>query len=71
MRTKPPFVASSFDAAERIDLSAVTAIVDYADLASNHMADAGPDVVITDGVNTITILNAQEINLGADDFVFV
>ncbi len=62
---------NAFDAAEKIDLVAVTAISDYADLTANHMQDVGVDVVITDGSNTITILNAQEADLGSDDFVFV
>ena len=55
---------------EKIDLSAVTGIVDYADLLADHMAQSGSDVVITDGSNTITLQNVDLADLGAADFIF-
>ena len=56
---------------ERIDLSAVTEIVDFADLAANHMLQSGADVVIVDGTGaTITLMNVDLSDLGAADFIF-
>ncbi|ORE96929.1 glycerophosphodiester phosphodiesterase family protein [Aurantimonas sp. 22II-16-19i] len=55
---------------EKIDLSAVSGIVDYADLLADHMAQSGSDVVITDGSNTITLQNVDLADLGATDFIF-
>jgi len=47
---------------ERIDLSGVSAITDFTDLATNHMVQSGSDVVISDGNgNSITL---QGVNLG-------
>lgn len=65
------FDFNAFDSAEKIDLSAVSAITNYFDLATNHMANSGANVVISDGANSITILNVQEADLGSDDFILV
>ncbi|MEM6375285.1 MAG: matrixin family metalloprotease [Pseudomonadota bacterium] len=53
-----------------IDLSAVSAITDFADLEANHLTQIGFSAVITDGSNTITILNRNESAFTADDFNF-
>lgn len=58
------------DNAERIDLGAVSAIVKFTDLLSNHMSWVGVDVVIdAEGGNTITLLNTNFGDLDAADFV--
>ncbi|MGH1579015.1 calcium-binding protein [Planktotalea sp.] len=57
--------------AEDIDLSAVSEIVDFADLSANHMVQDGANVVIDDGVNlTITLLDVALADLGNADFQF-
>ncbi len=56
---------------ERIDLSAVSAILDWSDLTSNHASQVGADVVIDDlAGNTITLLGVSLAGLGQGDFVF-
>ena len=55
---------------EKIDLAAVTAITDFADLAANHLTQAGANAVITDGANTITLNNVNVADLDANDFIF-
>lgn len=56
---------------EDIDLSAVSGIVNFADLTANHMTQVGSDVVIDDGAgNTITIENFTVNDLGSGDFLF-
>ncbi|MEP3638959.1 MAG: calcium-binding protein [Paracoccaceae bacterium] len=56
---------------EDIDLSAVSQIVDFADLTANHMTQVGSDVVIDDGAgNTITIQGFGLSDLQAGDFLF-
>ncbi|MCQ0988131.1 calcium-binding protein [Jiella marina] len=55
---------------EKIDLSAVTAITDFADLSANHLTQSGTDAVITDGANTITLNNVNIADLDAGDFIF-
>jgi len=56
---------------EKIDLSAVTAIVDFDDLLSKHIAQVGSDVVIeTGGGNRITALDVALGDLDAGDFIF-
>ena len=55
---------------EKIDLSAVTAITDFADLAANHLTQAGANAVITAGANTITLNGVAIADLDAGDFVF-
>ena len=59
-----------FSAAEKLDVSMVTNIVDFADLAANHMAQNGTDVDITDGPGTIRIQNALLADLDGGDFIF-
>lgn len=55
---------------EDIDLSAVTAIVDFNDLSNHHMVQSGSDVVITAWSSTITLTNVDLGDLGAGDFIF-
>lgn len=60
-----------YDDNEKIDLTGVSEIVDWNDLVTNHMADVGNDVEITDGNgNTITLSNTHFNSLDADDFIF-
>ncbi|MAU96063.1 MAG: hypothetical protein CMP81_09275 [Fulvimarina sp.] len=56
--------------AEKIDLSAVGAIVSFADLSANHLTQVGANAVITDGANTITLNNVNIGSLDAGDFIF-
>lgn len=56
---------------EKIDLSALSNVTDFADLSANHLTQSGADAVIDDGVGTtITLLNITAANLAADDFIF-
>jgi len=62
---------------ERIDLSSVAEIVDFADLIANHLVDVGGTAVITyGGVNTIELTNWTLADIGvgeiisASDFIF-
>lgn len=55
---------------EKIDLAGVTEITDFADLQANHLSQSGANVLITDGADTITLLNVNLADLGAEDFVF-
>ncbi|WP_306253248.1 Ig-like domain-containing protein [Parvularcula sp. IMCC14364] len=66
-------VIADFNAAdgeEDIDLSAVTAITDFADLENDHLTQDGLDALITDGANTIRLLNVNVNDLDATDFIF-
>jgi serralysin len=59
------------NAFEDIVLTGSTAILNYADLAANHMTQVGANVVIDDGLgNTITIENVLLANMDATNFVF-
>ena len=56
---------------EKIQLSGVSSIVDFADLVANHMTQVGADVLIdAGGGNTITLLNVNIGDLDAVDFIF-
>ncbi|MDZ4393497.1 M10 family metallopeptidase C-terminal domain-containing protein [Cypionkella sp.] len=55
---------------EKIDLSAIAAIVNFADLVTNHLTQLGLDTIITNGANTITLTGITMGNLSADDFLF-
>ena len=57
--------------AEQIDLSAISAITDFADLVANHMTQAGSDVVIDTGAGAIslTATNLADL-LDGNDFLF-
>ncbi|MEL6241162.1 MAG: hypothetical protein AAFY74_16730 [Pseudomonadota bacterium] len=63
---------------EKIDLSGVTTITSFADLAANHMTQQGADVVISDlnpgttaaGPLTITLAGVDIADLDANDFLF-
>ncbi len=60
-----------FSSGEQIDLSAVTSITDFADLAANHMSQIGSWVQIdAGGGNTIRVDNALVADMTADDFIF-
>lgn len=57
--------------AEKIDLSGVGSIVSFADLASDHMAQSGTDVIINAlGGNTIVLVDVALADLDANDFLF-
>ncbi|MCV6591360.1 MAG: calcium-binding protein, partial [Silicimonas sp.] len=60
-----------FSSAERIDLTLVSAITDFADLSANHLSQSGANAVIDANGNTITINNALVSDLGADDFILI
>jgi hypothetical protein len=62
---------------ERIYLSGVTGITDYADFIANHVQDSGGFALIVDGANSILLQNVsyQSVINGingftADDFIF-
>ena len=55
---------------ERIDVSAIAAIANFADLVTNHLTQLGLDTIITNGANTITLTGITMGNLSADDFLF-
>ncbi|WP_293572732.1 calcium-binding protein [Phaeobacter sp.] len=57
--------------AEKLDLRTLVAFDDFADLQSNHLQQVGDDAVISDGSgNSITLLNVDIADLGAEDFIF-
>jgi len=61
---------------EKIDLSAITNITDFADLLANHLRDNGGSAEIFFNANTILLegISVSEIGVGlaysADDFIF-
>ncbi|WP_176223198.1 calcium-binding protein [Aurantimonas sp. 22II-16-19i] len=59
-----------FNNSEKINLSAVTNIINFTDLQLNHLTQAGANAVITDGANTITLLNVSLNDLDVNDFIF-
>lgn len=65
-------VITDFDpnrAGERIDLSGVAEITDYADLTANHLSQQGTSMVIAvNPSNTITLEDVS--SLSANDFIF-
>ncbi len=67
-------VVSDFNVAsanEIINLTLVTEITNYADLVANHLSEVGGQPVITDGINTITLVGIDINALTASDFVFI
>ncbi len=59
------------DGLESIDLVGVTNITDYNDLITNHITvDGNGDVVIFDGINTVTITNYVLADMDIGDFAF-
>ncbi|WP_417498541.1 hypothetical protein [Lacimonas salitolerans] len=61
----------ALDGFEKIDLSGVSAITNWADLFNNHMTQVGNRVIIEDGTGDFVQLN--NVNLGdldALDFIF-
>ncbi|MEM7076270.1 MAG: hypothetical protein AAF484_14340 [Pseudomonadota bacterium] len=54
-----------------INLASVTGITDFADLSASHLTQVGLHAVITDGGNTITILDTDASLLSSSDFDFV
>ncbi|WP_430450473.1 calcium-binding protein [Rhodophyticola sp.] len=65
---------TDFDAllnAEKIDLSAISAITNWADLVNNHMTQAGARVIIADGSGDFIRLDGVSLaDLDAGDFIF-
>lgn len=61
-------------AEDRVDLSAVASITDFADLTDagqNHLSEVNGSVVISDGAgNSLTLENVTQASLVADDFLF-
>lgn len=56
---------------EKIDLSAVTEITGFRDLAKHHMTQVNANVVIDDGAGTeIVLLHTDLADLGKADFIF-
>ena len=53
-----------------IDFSDVANIEDFADLLANHAVQDGANVVISDGVDSLTLENVDLANLDASDFIF-
>ncbi len=61
----------AFDSNEVIDLSRISSIADFADLAANHMTQIAADVLIDDLLgNTIRVENTLVADLDASDFLF-
>lgn len=60
-----------YSGAEKVDLTLVSGITDFADLQAFHLSQSGANALITDGANTITLLNVTVVDLGADDFEFL
>jgi len=57
-------------AGERIDLQAVTAIVDFTDLLANHLSTvSGNTVIDLGGGNRLTLIGIAQTSLTADDFL--
>ena len=55
---------------EDINLSSVSAIVDWLDLSANHLSMVGGNATITAGINTITLVGVLAADLDASDFIF-
>ena len=56
---------------EKIDLSDLTAIVDFDDLVADHLSQVGPDVLIETGVgDRITLIGVSVGDLDTSDFLF-
>jgi Ca2+-binding RTX toxin-like protein len=55
---------------DRIDLSTLVAVTDYADLIANHMTQVGENVVIRAGNDILTINAMQLAAMDASDFMF-
>ena len=56
---------------DKVDLSGVISIIDFADLSANHLSDAGGSAVITDDLgNTLTLDGVAILSLSDDDFIF-
>ena len=59
-----------FGPGDRIDLSGVDAISDFADLQANHLS-GGAEAVISNGLgNTMTLVGVAEGALDEGDFIF-
>lgn len=55
---------------EKLDLSALALVVDYADLTANHMVQAGADVLISAGADQIRLIDVNLADLDGTDFIF-
>ena len=59
------------NSSEKIDLSDVSSITNYADLSANHLTQSGSNVIIdAGGGNTIELSGVNLGDLGSDDFIF-
>ncbi len=59
-------------APEKIDLSGVAEITDWADLTANHLSEVNGNAVISDGLgNRVTLEGVSVASLIEDEFVFV
>lgn len=67
-------VIEDFDASngfEKIDLTGLSAITDFADLAANHLSQDGPDAIITSGTGEVIRLTGVAMgDLDETDFLF-
>ena len=62
---------ADWDGLDRIDLTQLNAIVDYADLIANHLSQSGSDALINaGGGNTIRIVGIAASSLTLEDFMF-
>ena len=56
---------------DKLDLSALRAIDDFADLIANHVSDNGDDLLIAiTGSSEVTIENTSIADLNQNDFIF-
>jgi len=62
--------AGTLTGRDRIDLSMVTGITDFADLVANHLSETGGDAVVAVGANTITLIGVSVMSVTMDDFIF-
>lgn len=53
-----------------LDVSGVSAIEDFADLAANHLEQAGAYAVISFGLSSLTLRKVDASTLDQDDFIF-
>lgn len=58
------------DAAEVIDLSAIAAITDFADLQASHLTQTAGGALITAGVNSVLLAGILAVDLTANEFIF-
>ncbi|MEM7429946.1 MAG: calcium-binding protein, partial [Pseudomonadota bacterium] len=59
----------ALDSNEKIDLSSVTSITDYADLVAHHLSEENGNAVITSGGDKITLSGVSLQHLDSLDFI--